>query len=85
MLEHHADIPPEFINVDLSVMKLDSIHNKLAIAYAFEPVDAAQQRAFSGAGWPHDDNDFPLGNGQVDFFQNMEGSEKFVDSAEFDQ
>jgi hypothetical protein len=85
VLEDHPDISPECIDVDLSVMQLDAIHDELAIRNAFKPIDAAQERAFAGAGRSNDDNDFPLGNGQVDFFQNMEGSEKFVDAAKFNQ
>ena len=45
MLEDHPDIPPKCIDVDLSVMQLDAIHDKLAIRNAFEPIDAPQQRA----------------------------------------
>ena len=59
MLEDHPDIPPKCIDVDLSVMRLDAIHDKLAIRNAFEPIDAPRRRAFTGAGRSNDDNDFP--------------------------
>ena len=46
MLEDHPDIPPKCIDVDLSVMRLDAIHDKLAIRNAFEPIDAPRQLCF---------------------------------------
>ncbi|MNP70965.1 hypothetical protein D3C76_1672730 [compost metagenome] len=49
MLEHHADIPAESIDVHFFVMKRDSVNHQLSVRYGLQPVDAPERRAFTGA------------------------------------
>ena len=72
VLKHHADFPPNRINVADIIGQLDTINNDFALLMLLQPVDATDEGGFSRAGWPTDDNSLALINGQVEIFENME-------------
>ena len=81
MLEDHPDISPERINVDL--LRLDAIHDKLAIRNAFEPIDAPRVLLPEPEG-PTMTTTSP-GKWSGRFLSEHGRFRKFVDAAKFNQ
>ena len=56
LLEHHADIAPDGVDVLQVVGQFNAIDDDLAALMLLQPVDAADQRGFAGAGRAADDD-----------------------------
>lgn len=72
VLKHHADFPPNRINMADIIGQLDTINNDFALLMLLQPIDATDEGGFSRAGWPTDDNSLALINGQIEILENME-------------
>ena len=66
LLEHHADVATNGIKVFEIWDEVGSIYGDRAGLIGFQRIKGANKRGFPGAGWTHDDDDFPYVNGQVD-------------------
>ncbi|MNY24395.1 hypothetical protein D3C86_1581060 [compost metagenome] len=66
MLKDHSDFAPFLLQLPLAeCSQFDTVHPNLAGCRALQQVDAADQRAFSGAGVSDYTEDFALLNGQI--------------------
>lgn len=71
VLKHHADFPPNRINMADIIGQFDTINNDFALLMLLQPVDTTDEGGLSRAGRPTDYNSFALINGQVEIFENM--------------
>ena len=69
-LKNDADMGSQSTQIGGPVVYRHAIDPDLAALDRFQPVDAAQQRAFAGARAPDDGNDFAFVDAQVDVLQN---------------
>ena len=60
VLEHHADLAADLVDVLEVVGQLDAVDDDLALLVLLQPVDAADQRRLAGAGRPADDDPLAL-------------------------
>ncbi len=72
LLEHHTDILAHLVDCLDIIGQLGAIDDQMAILVFFEPVDATDQRRFSGAGRPADHDALTARNLQVDIAQHVE-------------
>ena len=56
MLEHHADLAADLVDLLEVVGQLDAVDDDAALLMLLEPVDAADHGRFAGAGRPADDD-----------------------------
>ena len=68
-LEHHAHFLPDFSEIRLRICHIDIIDPYVSGSGIFQPVDAAQQRAFSGTGRADDSDHIPVMNFNIHIFQ----------------
>src|SRR5581483_1138974 len=72
LLEHHADLAADRLDVFQLRGQLDAGDGDAAALVLFQPVDAADHRRFAGARGAADDDLLPPADGQVDVPQHME-------------
>ena len=79
-------IPPECGDTGfLDLCQVVSIQLHHAAGRLVQCRQNVQQRGFSGAGRPHDDEHFALVDGQVDVFQYVEVAEVLFHVSQFDE
>src|SRR2546430_2256180 len=71
LLEHHPDLFPDRLDRLHVVGELDAVDLERALLMLLEPVDAADERRFAGAGRPADDDPLALGDIEVDVAQHV--------------
>ena len=70
-LEHHADFGADLVDLAQVVGELRAIDDDLALLMLLEPVDAADQRGFAGAGRTADDDLLALLHHEIDVTQHV--------------
>ena len=71
VLEHHANILANAIEIGCGSGEVFTVHQNRACARFFEPVTTAQQRAFAGARRPDHENQLSLVDTQVDALEDL--------------
>ncbi len=83
LLEDHSYLGPKPGNIGSGIIQGHPIDDNVTLLDGFESVNAADECTFAGTAGATDYNDFSLANGQVNLFQDMEGSKPFVDPSKF--
>ena len=81
LLEHHADFLADFsqgFRVATLRGKLVTVHHQLAGLELFQAVNAADEGGFAGATGADNHHHFAGFNGQVNFLEDMQGTEVLV-------
>ncbi len=78
VLEHHADLAANFLDLFQVVGQLNAVDDDLALLMLFQAVDAADQGRLAGPGRAADDDAFAGFDVQVDVFEDMEFAVPFV-------
>ncbi len=79
MLEHHAHFRADGLDVFQVVGQLDAVHDDLPFLVLFQPVDAPDQRGFTGTGRSADHDFFLSLHFQVDVLQYVKITIPFVE------
>ena len=79
VLEHHADLAADLVDLLQVVGELDAVDDDLALLVLLQPVDAADHGRLAGAGRPADDDALAARDVQVDVLQHMELAVPLVD------
>src|SRR5215472_5971783 len=84
LLEHHADLPADRLDVLDIRGQFDPGDVDLTLLVLLQSVDAADHRRFARAGRPADDDPFALSDLEIDVLEDMEFAIPFVDLAQRD-
>ncbi len=84
MLEDHANILADGVEVHLGVREVEPVHHHVAAGDVLELVQAAQERGLPRAGGPDHADHLALGNVNVDPLQNLVGTEGLLQSGDVD-
>ena len=84
MLEHHADLAADLVDLLQVVGELDPVDDDPALLMLLEPIDAADHGRLAGAGRAADDDALAARDVQVDVPQNVELAVPFVDVDQLD-
>ena len=68
-MEHHADVRAQFVDVGFRIKHVRAFDENMAFVRDFKPIQAADERAFAGAGRPDHDNHFAGINMRGDILQ----------------
>ena len=79
VLEHHADIATNFIDLPEVFRQFYSIDEDAAFLEYLQPVDAADHRRFARAGWTADDDALAAPHHQIDVPEHVKIAVPFVD------
>src|SRR5918999_3964178 len=85
LLEHHADPPPDGVDIDVGIRDLDAADEDLPRRRLLEQVDAAQQRRLAGPGPADDAHDLAGLDPEVDAPEHLEVPERLVELADLDR
>ena len=80
LLEHHADVFTDFVEVGLAVGEEVSVHLDLSARGRLEEVEAAQEGRFAGAGRPDHADDLPLAHLEVDAPEHLQRAEVLAEA-----
>ncbi|GAA3705186.1 hypothetical protein GCM10022421_10120 [Oceanisphaera sediminis] len=79
MLKNHADVTTGAGQVAVAELgQILTIDEDAALGGAFQHVDAADQGAFAGTGFPDDAHDLAGGNVEIDVSDGMNGGVTFT-------
>ena len=84
LLEHHADLAADRVDILDVRSQLDAGDDDLAALVLLQPVDTADHRRFAGARRSTDDDALALGDLEVDVLEDVELAIPFVDMAQLD-
>jgi len=84
LLEHHADLAADRLDVLDVGGELDAVDDDLAALMLLEPVDAADHGRFAGARRATHDDALALGDLQADVLEDVELAIPFVNRAQLD-
>ena len=80
LLEDHADLRPEAVQVELAVWpEVKALDAHLAARYRFEVVDAAEERTLARAARTTEDENLALADLEVNSAEDVELTEVLVD------
>ena len=84
LLEHHARLPADVLDVAEVVGELDAVDDDATRVVLFEPVDAPDHRRLAGTGRTDDNDHLLAADLHVDVAQRLERAEELVDVFELD-
>ena len=84
LLEHHADLAPDQVDVLDVLAELDAVDDDLALLVLFEAIDAADHRRLAGARRPADHDALAAMDGEIDVLEDMEVPVPLVDAGHLD-
>ena len=71
MLEYHAELLAYLVDITVLVHDIVAVEKDLSVCRFFQPVEAAQEGTFAGAGRADDNDTFTLLNMAVDVLQYL--------------
>ena len=78
VLEHHAQLLANLVDVGALVQNIRAVKNNLTAGRLFQTVQAAQKRTLTGTGRANDNNALALVDLAVDFLENFQFAEAFL-------
>ncbi len=84
LLEHHADLAADRLDILDVAGQLDAGDDDLALLVLFEPVDAADHRRFAGARRAADNDPLAARDVEIDVVEHMKRAVPFMDMAQLD-
>ena len=84
MLEHHADLAADLVDLLEVVGELDAVDDDAALLVLLQPVDAADHRRLAGSGRAADHDALAAHDAQIDVAQHVELAVPFVHADEID-
>ena len=85
VLEHHADLAADLVDLLEVVGELDAVDDDAALLVLLQAVDAADHGRFAGAGRPADDDALAARDAQVDVAQHVEFAVPLVHADDLDR
>jgi hypothetical protein len=83
-LKHHSDPPPHEVDVCLAAQQIDAVDKDRAARGLLQTIQAAQERALSGPGWPYDEDQLLWNYGQIYSIESVERAEGFSQGTYFE-